>query len=190
MNGKENIINKILADADMKCQEILSSAQEQAQQILDGARATVEAEKAQMAQKLAKISAERTRNSLATAKLEARKYKLQKMQQLISSCYQKALAQLANLSGEQRKAFVAKLLEKYAEQGETVRICSADKDVVTQSFLDGFGKNLVLGTQFVQAQGGIVLEGKNYDKDLTLEKLVAYCREETESKVAAALFGE
>ena len=69
MNGKENIINKILADADMKCQEILSSAQEQAQQILDGARATVEAEKAQMAQKLAKISAERARNSLAVAKI-------------------------------------------------------------------------------------------------------------------------
>ncbi len=190
MNGKENIINKILADADMKCQEILSSAQENAQRISDSARVAADAEKAQFDEKLQKLSAERARNSLATAKLEARKYRLAKMQQLIYLCYQKALEKLANLSAQERKALIGKLLEKYAEKGETVRICNGDKDIVTQSFLDSFGKDLLLGKEFLQAKGGIVLENKNYDKDLTLEKLVAYCRERTESKVAAALFGD
>ena len=33
MNGKENIINKILSDADEKCQKLISTAEQKAEQL-------------------------------------------------------------------------------------------------------------------------------------------------------------
>lgn len=190
MNGKENIINKILADADAKCAEILADAQRQAQEISDGAAASVAAEEATLQKRLDALSAECSRNYLASAQLSARKYKLLKKQQLISACYEKVLKSLQSLSSESRKKLLSNLLQNYAEEGETVRITKADKDVVTQKFLDTFKKNLTLGSEFAEASGGLILEGVGYDKDLTLEKIVSYAREQTEAQVAHALFGE
>ncbi len=190
MSGKENIINKILADADNKCAEILSTAESQAQEIADGAREYAENEQANVNRRLEVLREERQRNSLATAQLEARKYKLLQKQKLISACYEKALTELANLDKKQKIAFLTKLIKTYAERGETVFISSADKDVVTQKFLDGFGLDLTLGKTYIESSGGLVLSGENYDKDLSLEKIVAFAREQTEAKVASALFGD
>lgn len=190
MNGKENIINKILSDADAKCAEIIAVAQAQAQEVTDLAKAHAQKEAEAMDKRLENLSAERQRNNLASAQLEARKYKLLKKQQLISQCYDQALQQLAKLSTADRKAMLSKILLQFAENGEVVYPCKADKDIVNQKFLDGFGKNLVLGKKLLDGAGGLVLEGEGYQKDLTLARLVAFAREQTEAKVASALFGD
>lgn len=190
MNGKENIINKILADADNKCAEILATAEMQAQEISDLAKAFADAEEQSLNRRIEALSAERERNSIASADLDARKYKLREKQRLISACYDKALASLSKMSDKNKLDFIGKILKTYAEKGETVVVCKADKALVTQKFLDGFNLGLTLGKDTVDAAGGIVLCGAAYDKDLTLEKLVAYSREQTESRVAAVLFGD
>ena len=190
MNGKENIINKILADADLKCQEIVAQAQAQAEQITAIAKALSDAETQSVSKRLANISAERERNLKASALLEARKYKLGKKQQLISRCYDKAMNELKMLSAKDKEKFLAKLIQNYAENGETVLISKADKDVVTQKFLDSFGKKLVLGKTFAQIDGGLILQGNGYDKDLSLDKVLSVVRNDTEAAVAKALFGE
>lgn len=190
MNGKENIINKILSDADAKCAEIIAAAEAQAQEVTDAARAHAQKESDAVEKRLESLAAERRRNNLASAQLEARKYKLQQKQQLISDCYDKALQQLKKLSAERKKAMLGKILTQFAEKGETVYPCKADKEIVTQKFLDGLGKGLVLGKKLLDTDGGLVLEGDGYEKDLTLGMLVSYAREQTEAKVAAALFGD
>lgn len=190
MNGKENIINKILGDAEAKCNEILAAAQAEAQSIAANAEIAADEEREALSQRAQSMAAEDVRNSLASAKLQAKKYRLQQMQQLIASCYQQALQHIVQLPLEKRKSLLARLLQTYAEQDDVVYICSADKDIVSQSFLDSFGKGLTLGDTFLCAQGGVLLVGKNYDKDLTLETLMDNCREKTETQVTAALFGE
>lgn len=189
MNGKENIINKILSDADRKCAEILAEAQLQAQEICENAKQVVESEKKTLDSRLEKLSDESLRNGSASAQLSARKYKLLKKQQLISACYDKALNFLENMSDKQKQDFIRKLLNDFAEDGETVFVADADSELVDQKFLNGIEKKLVLGGT-CKALGGIVLQGDGYDKDLTLEKVVAYAREQTETAVARALFGE
>lgn len=189
MNGKDNIINKILSDAEAKCQEILAEAQSQAQEVTDNAEKSIQAEEQILASRLEKLSDESLRNGLAAAQLSARKYKLLKKQQLISVCYEKALQEICALSAPQKKQFIQKLLREFAEDGETVLVAEPDEKIVDQKFLNGIGKNLVWGGT-CRACGGVILQGAGYDKDLTLEKLVAYARERTESDVAKALFGE
>lgn len=190
MNGKENIINKILADADNKCAEILATAELQAQEITNLSKVYVDAESQSMSRRLETLAAERERNSLANADLDARKYKLLQKQRLIGVCYDKALASLAKMSEKDKLAFIGKILKAYAEKGETVLVCKADKNLVTQKFLDGLNLGLTLGKTNIDAAGGVVLQNASYDKDLTLEKLVAYSRERTEARVAKALFGD
>ena len=190
MNGKENIIGKILADADEKCRQILNNAQAAAQQAREAANEAIENERKALNERIEALSGERVKNRLATAELDARKYKLNAKQKLIAECYDKAYAELKSMSASQKTAFIKNLIDKYAEQGETVYAAAADKEIVTQKFLDGFNKNLKLASKYSSADGGLVLEGKGYEKDLTLTRVVAYLREQTEGKVASALFGE
>ena len=190
MNGKENIINKILTDADTRCAEILSAAEAQAKAILDEANAAVARDRVALEERISSSAAERMRNRKATAELDAKKYVLNTKQQLISRCYDEAYERLAKLSDKDRLELIGKLISKYAETGETVYVTQADAKLVTLAWLNGFGKNLKLGKDCIKADGGIVLEGNGYDKDLTLRRVVEYARETTEARVVRLLLGE
>ena len=190
MNCKENIINKILSDADNKCAQIIDAAKAQALALSSEANAYAESEKQALQKKVESVSADKIANKQANAELDARKYVLQEKQKLISACYDKAYQRIVKMNDKQKTAFISSLIKEHAENGETIYACKADKSVVTQAFLDGFNKKLTLAKSYLDEDGGIVLEGKGYDKDLTLKRVIAYTREKTEAQVAAVLFGE
>lgn len=190
MNGKENIIAKILSDSDEKCKAILADAQKEAQEIAQNAQEFVAEQQQRLQERLDGVFEERSRNYLATAKLDAGKYKLAQKQQLLADCYNKAMDALVALPNDKKLAFIGKLLQNFAEDGETVQIIKADSGLITQAFLDGFGKNLKLSPTHIDARGGIVLQGVGYQKDLTLATVASYVREQTEGEVAKILFGD
>ena len=190
MNGKENIINKILSDADSKCQKILDAANAQAQEIVAAAEASIAQDKQELDLRIEATTAERIRNRLATAQLDGKKYRLNAKQKLIDKCYDVAYQQLVKLGDKERLSLIGSLLDKFAEKGETVFVTERDAKLVTQKYLDGFNKSLTLGKKCVSADGGIVLEGAGYEKDLTLSSVIRYAREQTEGRVAAVLLGE
>ena len=189
MNGKENIINKILSDADTKCQKILETANAQAKSIIEAAEASIANDRAELDARITATTAERIRNRVATAELDGKKYRLNAKQQLINRCYQLAYEQLLKQSDKERLALIGSLIDKYAEQGEVVYVAEKDGKLVTQKYLDGFERGLKLGKRYIAADGGIVLEGAGYEKDLTLSRVIRYAREQTEAKVAEALLG-
>lgn len=190
MNGKENIINKILSDADDKCQKIVSAAEESARKLREKAEADAARDKQALSARVEAVTAERIRNRVSSAELEAKKYRLNAKQKLIAECYNKALKHLADLPAKEKQAFVVGLLKKYAEVGETVRISKRDKDVITQKTLDEANKKLVLSKLCHDELGGVILEGDGYEKDLTLSRIVEYLRTQTEGNVAKILFGD
>ena len=189
MNGKENIINKILSDADAKCAKIIATAEAQAQDIIANAEAAIAKDRADLDARIEQLSAERIRNSVATAELEGKKYRLNAKQQLISKCYEVAYQHLLKQSDKERLVLIGTLLDKYAEKGETVYVAEKDGKLVTQKYLDGFNKDLKLGKRYINADGGVVLDGVGYEKDLTLSRVIAYAREQTEGRVAEKLLG-
>lgn len=187
MNGKENIIARILSDADDKANYIVEQAEAKRKQTVDGEREQADKDKAALQTKLAASQNERVANALANAKLDARKYKLQGKQRLVSLCYDKALAALKAMDEAQTTDFVKKILATYAEQGEQVFVGSSQAKVVTQGLLDEIGKGLTLGG--TTENDGILLVGEGYEKDLSYAKLVDYARDKTEAEVSAVLFG-
>lgn len=190
MNGKSKIIERILSDAESKCAEISAAAQLRAQQTVADAEAKIAQEKQALTERLEKQAQDVVKNKLANAALDARKYKLECKQNLIASCYDKALESLVKSTDAEYKQLISNLLNKFAEQGESVCIADKDANVITQSFLDTFGKGLTLSAKRINATGGIVIEGNGYDKDLTFEALVSYAKADTEAMVAELLFGE
>lgn len=190
MNGKSKIIERILSDADSKCAEISAAAQLRADQTLADADAKIAQEKQALNARLEKQAEDLVKNKLANAALDARKYKLECKQNLIASCYDKALDCLVKSTDAEYKKIISDLLNKFAEDGESVCIADKDASVITQAFLDSVGKNLTLSAKRINATGGIVIEGNGYDKDLTFEALVSYAKADTESTVAELLFGD
>mgnify|MGYP004566590685 FL=1 len=189
MNGKENIIQRILSDAEAKCNEMIASAEAQSERILRVAEEKSAADARESDARASVQAEDLIRNKLAATRLAARKYKLNVKQRLISECYAEAVKTLVDASDEKRLEFIGKLISRYAESGETVLVCQRDAKLVNQKFLDAFGKNLTVGSRHI-AEFGVVLVGEGYEKDLTIEKIVQYSRLETEAKVSAALFGE
>ena len=187
MNGKENIINKILSDADERCAEIVADAERRAAQTVGAAEEAVKRDREALDGRLQAVLQEKLRNARANAQLDGRKYRLEVRQRLVTECYDEVHRRLAAMNEEDRLDFIGELLSKFAEDGEIVYVTKADSKGVTPAWLKGFDKNLTLGSKYIRAEGGVVLEGDGYEKDLTVASVVRYLREKTEGAVADAL---
>lgn len=187
MNGKENIINKILSDADETCSKIIAEAESQAAQTVQAARENAKREREESDARIEQTVAERRRNALANAELAAKRYLLEAKQRLVALCYDKAYNALVSMNAQDRLDLIGELLTKYAEDGETVYITQSDAQTVTEQWLRGFEKHLRLGNRYIRADGGVVLEGAGYEKDLTFASVMRYVKEQTEAVVATKL---
>lgn len=191
MNSKEAIIQKIVSDAQQKADEtaaeakakadaILSVAEEQAAEII--ARSE-DAKKAQTESILA--------NSAVVAGLDCKKALLTAKADLVRDVFSQAADELKK-DKKRYVALVKKMIETSAEDGDVVQICKDDKEVITKQVVDSVAKKLKiklsLDKKFANIRGGVLLLGKNYDKNLSLDLETQELRESCESEIAAILF--
>lgn len=190
MDGKNKIIQRILADAETKCQDILAKAHADTQDAVDKAQQNAKEQQSACEDKCTIDGKSIVANALSNAKLDINKYKLSSKQGMIDQVYNKVSSELHSLPAKQYLALITKLIETHAEEGETVTICQKDKDVVTASFLSKFDKGLSLDKNYGNFDGGVVLSSAKYDKVLTLDRIVEDIRRTSDSQVAKILFGE
>lgn len=188
MDGKNKIIQQIIADGESRCKAIIAKAEKDAMDIISDTNARIQQDSVALSAKIDANSTSIVDNAMSNAKLDIRKYNLWQKQALIDSVYDKALQHLLALSDKKYVELIIKLLTKYAENGEVVSISSKDSTLITQAVLDKSGKKLTLCKQYIDIDGGVVLSSKSYDKVLTLSMLVHEARATTESQVANTLF--
>lgn len=188
MTGKQAIIDKIMSQATTKGQQIVSEAQQQAALSLDEAKARINAKQLEIKAAAQANANELIERKMTVTELDAKKYQLSCKQQLLSQVFTQAEKQISDLNKQEYLKIISKLISTYAEHGETVTICSADKGVITKEYLDGFKLDLKLNTQFGNFNKGIVLSKGSYDKNLSLSVLMSIAREENEAQVAKLLF--
>ena len=82
------------------------------------------------------------------------------------------------------------LILKYAEDGDEVIISEKDKNRLSSEWLKGLSEkvSLSLSSCFHNDEGGIILRGKKYDKNLTVSSIIAEVRNLTAATVAKRLF--
>ena len=190
MNGKEAIIEKILSDAREKAKEITDrSCYEKAmseKSTKEWVDKYVSAKRAEL-KKDCKDLIERRKT---LAELDRRKIILQAKQDLIGDVIEKIYAKLCALKKQDYLNFVLALICRYAEDGDKI-ILSSD-NVLSQKDLEGAlaikEKGLTIAKEKGAFKGGVYLEGKVSDKDLTFKAVLEEEKEGLSATITAELF--
>lgn len=172
MNGTEAIIKKILDDAHEKAKEIEdnsvynNSMLEKAYK--DKAESFLRTQKAELSDQCAKLIERRQ----TLAELDKRKLLLQTKQEIINEVFECAYQKMCKLEKEKYLSLVISLIEKSAEEGDQI-LLSKDGVLVEKDLKEVLAqRNLSVCKEKGDFVGGIMLLGKNCDKDLTFSAVL------------------
>lgn len=187
--SKEDIVNRILSDAEAEEREILSSASARAEEIIAAASSRADKARAE-AQAEADVRAKRITDGMAaSARLDSAKILLAEKRRVIDGIYARALEKLLALSERDTLKFLEKLLIEHAEEGDEI--------VFAKNFAYAKGaaalpvvkeRRLKISAGCAQIAGGCLLHGALCDKDLSYEALLNADKEEYQAEIAAKLF--
>ncbi len=187
--GKQDIIGRILSDAEAEASAMLEEAASRAESIRKNAEdaAAREREKAQKEcekKRLALLEGRR-----AAARLDAQKIALSGKRRVIDVVYGRAEDRLSKLEEDASLALVSSLLERYAEKGDEVVLAE------DYPFLAGVKKlpvvrekALTVSEEGAKISGGVILRNQSCDRDLSLSSLLAADKEAHQAELAGMLF--
>lgn len=193
MNGSEKITSVITAEAKAAADGIISRADAAKAVKLENIKSGfVEAESA----RISSLSREKeaiVARRLTVAGLDARMSSLALRRRVMDEAYARAYEKLAALPSGDYRALYARLLEKYATDGDAIAVAEDDKKRLDAKWLESaakrIGKKLTLSSEAADGRYGIVIIGKSCEIDLTLSSLIGEVKTECETEVLTALFG-
>ena len=189
--SKEAILERIISDAQAAADATVAEAEGRAAEII----AEAEARAARDRQGTSAIIAERSKaiaeGKAAAARLDAAKVMLAAKRGVIDAVYARALEKLKALPQKDAVRLAEGLLLSYAEDGDELVFATnfADKAQVLKLAVVA-EKNLKNSGKTADIDGGLILIGKNSDKDLSYGALLALDREERQAEIAAKLFSD
>ena len=186
--AENNLISRILSDASATADAIIQKArfsavenkkqaEERAMQLRQETYLALEEQRKKTLERKATVAEIDAKKELLSAKVEC-----------VDMAFFKALQKLCELDKKEYTAFVVKMLNKYADNGDVVVLaknCVVDKQEISKTDVF-FAKNLSFGEDGDFA-GGLVLCGKNYDKRLTFEELLREERSVLQGEIFAKL---
>lgn len=194
MNSSKVILDKIINDNTAIINENIKKANDTANEIISKAQTEADAKIAEFKASLKASYDEIIRRGEVVANLDAKKILMSAKSKAVDNLFQKTLEQLALLDKKKYLAIIENLLKKFAEDGDVVIISSQDKGKITQKFVDDIAKNmgikLTLAKELGTFNGGVILSGKNSDKNLSFDMELLQLREECETQISSMLFEE
>lgn len=187
--GKEQIVNRIIADAEVEAAEILCNAKERADGIVCTANERAAEERTQTEAEANVRTKRILEGKAAQARLDSAKIVLAEKRRVIEQIYERALQKLISMNKSDTLALIEKLLKEHAEEGDEI--------VLAKNFAYAEGvaalpiikeRKLIISGERVNLSGGCVLRGKLSDKDLSYGALLDADKEEHQADLAAKLF--
>lgn len=185
----ELVVERILCDAKAEADAIVKEAELKAEKIL--------AEASARSEKLRIETEEETKAKCdfilekkgAGARLDGAKLFLKEKRKVIDTIYDEALSRLLELSKEDSVKLVVRLLEKYAEEGDVIVFAKNfpyEAEIKIHPVVSA--KGLTISSERLPLSGGLRLQGKTCDKDLSYGALLLADRDEYQSALAEKLF--
>ena len=122
------------------------------------------------------------------AELDGRKETLSVRRRMLDEAFAAAAKELNALTGPRREAILLALLQKEAAQGDAVLPAKQDRDLIRR-LLPQASVALTLADEDAPFEGGFLLRGGSYEKDCSLNALMAELRLAEETNAARILFG-
>ncbi len=187
--GKEEIINRIIADAEREADEILRAASSRADEIVEAAKNRALTELAETENEVSARAKRIYDGKAAAARLDSAKILLAEKRRVIDEIYSRALEKLKKLSERDALKLMNRLIEENAEEGDEIVFsenfpyaAQVEKLAVVKE------RKLKVSSKRVPLSGGCLLRGKSSDKDLSYSALLNADMEEHQADIAAQLF--
>ncbi len=194
MNNKEVIIEKIIKDALDVSNENISKAQKEADSILSAAKAHAQLYAEEQLPKGEVQAEEILKRRAMVANLDCKKIILSKKTEVVNEVFNSVADYMREKDKKGYVELIKKMIKSSADDNDMVIISKKDKEIITQKEIDSVakdaGKKLSLSKDFGDFDGGVMLCGEKFDKNLTFELEFEQIREEQEEKLAKILFGE
>ena len=185
----QNIVEKILSDAQVEAQGIVANAEKRREEILSKAN-VVALERRLQAEANAEKNAKSTlEKRLADARLESSKILLKEKRKAVDSVYALALQRLLSLEKEDCLALYSALLEKYAEAGDEVFLAknfAYEQELCALPVIEKCG--ITVSKSRIDIDGGMRLVGKLADKELSFTALLTADKDRNQAELARKLF--
>ena len=192
MSGKEAIIDSIISSAENSAAALLSQANNERKELLEKNRLEEERKKAEILDKAREEAALSVSRKVSVAQLEKSKTLLAAKQELLSRVYEESVTKILNMTDNIYREFIGGFIDAYAEDGDVVSVSERDAKRLNKEWLDAAaekkGISLTLSDKSHDGRGGIVLSGKNCDKNLVLDTMASNIKGKTEAKVSDILF--
>ena len=187
----ENIVEKILSDGEAEARSIVEKAEHKAAELLAAVSARAQAEKQATETDTASRVESILEKRAADARLESAKIMLREKRDTLDAVYKLALGRLRALEKEDCIKLFTRLLEAYAETGDTVYLAESFAYEKELSILPIVAqRNLRFATERIDIDGGMKLVGEKSDKDLSFGALLTADKEENQAALAMELFAK
>ena len=185
----QNIVEKILSDAQMEAQGIVANAEKRREEIVSKANVVALERRLQAETNAEEYAKSTLEKRLADARLESSKILLKEKRKAVDSVYALALQRLLALEKEDCLALYSALLEKYAEEGDEVFLAknfAYEQELRALPILEKRG--VTVSKDRVDIDGGMKLVGKLADKELSFTALLTADKERNQADLARKLF--
>lgn len=187
--AKEDIVNRIISDAEAEAAEIIRTAEERAAEIISAANTHAEKERAEAQAEVEERAKRISDGKAAAARLDSAKILLGEKRRVIDTIYARALSKLLALNESDSLQLLQRLLKDNAEEGDEVVL--AENFAYAEAFkkLPVIGElKLTVSNERAKICGGCILRGKLCDKDLSFSELLNADMEEYQAEIASKLF--
>lgn len=194
----EQVIGKILADANSEAEKIKSQAGEK-----ESARqANLDeqlAEYKKQTQTLAKKAGEEKKaHMLAAARMDIAKEVLAEKRKILDDVFDKAKAQLKGMEDDQYCKLMSRLMIEAVETGDEEVVVDKNDTRLNQNFVKqvnrelgpGFKGNLRLSNEKQDIGAGFILRRGKIKNNVSLKVLLDQARKELEIELAKEVFGD
>ena len=186
-NRADKLIGRILGEAEADASAARDRAAEGCRNLMADCEKRI-AERAQAAAASRDTAVKGVLDGARTrAELEGRKETLSVRRRILDEAFAAAARELNALTGPRREAILLRLLQTEAAAGDVVEPAKQDRALI-EKLLKEVPVQLTLSDVDAPPEGGFLLRGKSYEKDCSLNALMAELRLQEETNAARILF--
>lgn len=187
----ENIINRIIGDAEKKAQSFIDSQQEKADEITIEADKKIEAYRNKGEDKASNTAKSMNDVADVIVELEISKIELQKKRELIDKIFKLALEKILKLPKAEYKKIILKNLDDLRD-GDVIILSEKEKGILLKKDIDEIAKKkgikVSLSSECNNNIAGIIIDRKSTVLNFNIETELENLKKEMESEILKGLY--
>ena len=191
MQGQQKIIDEIISSAKTAAASMIEEATAESAEALESLRAELEAEKKAKAEITKRAADDIYSGQVKLGELEAGKILLAAKQRCVAAVYDGVRKRILGAKDEQYLSLLQRLIADSCEDGDEIISAKSDSKRVTEAWVKKVSaaakKKLTLGKERGDFSGGVILRNAKFDRDLTVDEIVADLKERTVADTAKKL---